>query len=128
MICDSLGRPLRFKLTAGQRHDNLAAKDLLAGFQAQAVLADRSSRNLYSLRQQRPAPDHRRDGRRGRHPLDAIAQAPDPARRSRLQLRNRIERCFNKLKHFRRFATRYDRRAELYLAFVHIAAIALWLR
>ena len=44
------------------------------------------------------------------------------------KLRNRIERCFNKLKHFRRFATRYDRRADLYLAFLHIAAIMLWMR
>ena len=44
------------------------------------------------------------------------------------KLRNRIERCFNKLKHFRRFATRYDRLASHYLAFVHLAAIMLWLR
>ena len=43
-------------------------------------------------------------------------------------LRNRIERCFNKLKHFRRIATRYDRRAIHYLAFIHLAAIMIWLR
>jgi len=43
--------------------------------------------------------------------------------------RNRIERCFNRLKHFRRFATRYDRRAIHFLAFVNIAAAAMiWLR
>ena len=35
--------------------------------------------------------------------------------------RNRIERCFNKLKHFRRFATRFDRRAAHFLAFIHLA-------
>ena len=35
--------------------------------------------------------------------------------------RKRIERCFNKLKHFRRFATRFDRRAVHFLAFIHIA-------
>ena len=34
----------------------------------------------------------------------------------------------NKLKHFRRFATRYDRRADDFLAFVHLAAICIWLR
>lgn len=42
--------------------------------------------------------------------------------------RNRIERCFNRLKHFRRFATRYDRRAIHFLAFVQIAAAMIWLR
>lgn len=41
MIGDSLGRPLRFRLSAGQRHDDLAARDLLA----QAVLADRTYNN-----------------------------------------------------------------------------------
>ncbi|HWT13741.1 MAG TPA: transposase, partial [Allosphingosinicella sp.] len=38
------------------------------------------------------------------------------------KLRNRIERCFNKLKHFRRLATRYDRRALHFLSFIQLAA------
>ena len=42
--------------------------------------------------------------------------------------RNRIERCFNKLKHFRRLATRYDRRAVHFLAFLCLAAAMLWMR
>jgi transposase len=42
--------------------------------------------------------------------------------------RNRIERCFNKLKHFRRIATRYDRRAVHFLAFLSLAAAVLWMR
>ena len=42
--------------------------------------------------------------------------------------RNRIERCFNKLKHFRRLATRYDRRACHFLAFLFLAASMLWMR
>ena len=37
-------------------------------------------------------------------------------------LRNRIERCFNKLKDSRRSATRYDKTADSYLAFIHISA------
>ena len=44
------------------------------------------------------------------------------------RLRNRIERCFNKLKHFRRFSTRYDRLARHFLAFTHIAAARIWMR
>lgn len=43
-------------------------------------------------------------------------------------LRNRIERCFNRLKNARRFATRYDKLAETFGGFVHLVAIRLWLR
>ena len=42
--------------------------------------------------------------------------------------RNRIERCFNKLKHFRRLSTRYDRRACHFLAFLCLAGAMLWMR
>src|SRR4029450_9925728 len=42
--------------------------------------------------------------------------------------RNRIERCFNKLKHFRRLATRYDRRARHFLPFLCLPASMLWMR
>ena len=44
------------------------------------------------------------------------------------KLRNRIERCFNKLKCSRRFATRYDKTAASYLGFFHIVAARIWLR
>ena len=122
MICDRLGRPLRFILTAGQRHDSLTAKALLESFEAEAVIADKAydSNDLRAFI------------------AEMGAQAVIPSNRSRKVLiphdetaykeRNRIERCFNKLKHFRRFATRYERRAIHYLAFVHLAAAMLWLR
>ncbi len=42
--------------------------------------------------------------------------------------RNAVERFFNKLKHFRRVATRYDKLLDNFFGFVKIAAIALWLR
>lgn len=66
------------------------------------------------------------------------ADAVIPCNRTRKQLipydaelykhRNRIERCFNKLKHYRRVATRYDRRAIYFLAFVTLACCMLWMR
>jgi len=43
-------------------------------------------------------------------------------------LRNRVERCFNKLKNARRLATRYDKTAESYLGFIQIVSIKLWMR
>ena len=42
--------------------------------------------------------------------------------------RNQIERCFDRMKHFRRFATRYDRRTIHFNGFVHLAAAMIWLR
>lgn len=42
--------------------------------------------------------------------------------------RNIIERMFNKMKNFRRVATRYDKLGIAYLAFVLIVGIYLWLK
>ena len=42
--------------------------------------------------------------------------------------RNLIERCFNKLKHFRRIATRFEKLARNYLAAVLLASTRLWTR
>jgi transposase len=41
--------------------------------------------------------------------------------------RNHVERFFNRIKQCRRVATRYDRLAGNYLAFVQLASIRLWL-
>jgi len=41
--------------------------------------------------------------------------------------RNRIERLVNRLKQYRRVATRYDKLADSYSAFVTLAAIRMWL-
>ena len=39
---DALGNPLRFLLTGGQRHDITQAEDLIADFDFERVIADRS--------------------------------------------------------------------------------------
>ena len=122
MLADSFGRPLRFILTAGQVGDVLAAPALLEGFQAAAVLADKAY-----------------DSNAFRQIIaDSGAEAVIPSNRTRKVIiphdpviyrhRNRIERCFNKLKHFRRLATRYDRRACHFLAFLCLAGAMLWMR
>ena len=46
----------------------------------------------------------------------------------RYRARNLVERFFNKIKHCRRVATRYDKLAANYLAFVQLESIRLWLR
>ena len=42
--------------------------------------------------------------------------------------RNLVERFFNKLKHFRAVATRYDKTPENYLASVKLASVRIWMR
>ena len=122
MLCDGLGRPLRFRLTAGQRHDSLAAKDLLEGFTASAVLADRAYDNN-EMRQTIAT-----SGAETVIPSTRSRTTPIPYNKTTYKQRNLIERCFNKLKHCRRFATRYDRRATYFLAFIHLAAAMIWMR
>lgn len=48
MLADALGRPLRFRITAGQAHDITAAQPLLEGQSAGAIFADKTydSNNL----------------------------------------------------------------------------------
>jgi transposase len=122
MACDTLGRPVRFLLAAGQSHDILAVPALLEGQRPSAVLADRAY-DANSLRALLV-----RIGAKAVIPSTRSRKAPIPHDATVYKLRNRIERCFNKLKHFRRFATRYDRLATHYLAFTHIAAAMIWMR
>jgi transposase len=44
------------------------------------------------------------------------------------EMRNIMERCFNKLKNARRLATRYDKTARNYSGFIHIVSIRLWMK
>lgn len=121
-LTDAQGRPLRFILTEGQAHDSTTAADLIAGRATTGVIADRA----YDNNALRELID------------EAGAQAVIPSTRSRkiviphdrlaYRLRNRIERFFNKLKHFRHIATRYDRRAIHFLAALHIASAMIWMR
>lgn len=122
MLADALGRPLRLIVTAGQTGDITLAPALLEGQVGEAVLADKAydSNALRALIASTGAeaviPSNR--SRKTIIPHDALAY----------KSRNRIERCFNRLKHFRRFATRYDRRTVHFTGFVHLAAAMIWLR
>lgn len=122
MLADSLGRPLRFILTPGQAGDVTQAPTLLDGYRADHVIADTAydSRALRGVIAAIGAKAVIPSNPTRKHPF-----AHDPAI---YRLRNRIERCFNKLKHFRRLATRYDRRALYFLSFIHLAAAIIWMR
>ena len=122
MLADALGRPVRFIVTAGQVGDITQAPALLQDQTGRAVLANKAY-----------------DSNALRAIIDAMgAEAVIPSNRCRkvtiphdaivYKHRNRIERCFNRLKHFRRFATRYERRTIHFIGLVHLAAAMIWLR
>jgi transposase len=107
--------PVDFRITAGQAAEYAQAILLLEGQQAEAVIADKGYDSAEIVAKV--------------HGLGAVAVIP-PRRhwkqprtydRQLYKQRNRIERCFNRLKHFRRFSTRYCRTIE---AFRSITALA----
>jgi transposase len=122
-LSDRLCRPVVLHLTAGQDADIAAAPDVLALAPAmRALLADKGY-DGDSLRAQI---------------IDRGAKPVIPNKSNRVVIhpfnkraykgRNVIERCFCRLKDFRRVATRYDKLARNFLAAVHLAAvIAYWL-
>ena len=60
-------------------------------------------------------------------PAKSNRRNPAPHDRAKYRWRNQIERLFNKLKNWRRVATRYDKTAESYIGFVSLASVLLWL-
>jgi len=122
VLADTQGRPLRFILTGGEAHDITTAPQLLEDITARGVIADKAY-DSDALRELI---------------AEAHAEAVIPSKASRTitiphnkiayRLRNRIERFFNKLKHFRHIATRYDRRASHFLACLHLASAMIWMR
>jgi transposase len=121
-LVDAEGRPVRLELTAGQAGDAPAAETLLEELSSGATLiADRA---------------YDTDAIRG-FAAARGAWANIPPRSIRRQAfsfsgwvyrqRNLVERFFNRIKHFRGLATRYDRRPDNFLAALKIAAIRFWL-
>ena len=70
----------------------------------------------------------RRSRQRGRHPAETKSDRQRAYDTDLYKERNIIERFFNKLKQFRRVATRYDKLLANFMGFVKLAAIAIWLK
>lgn len=68
-----------------------------------------------------------RQGIRATIPRRRDEMRPGPFDREAYRHRNRVERCINRLKQYRRIATRYEKRAANYLAMLTLVAIVLWL-
>ena len=66
-------------------------------------------------------------GIRSMIPWKSNQQQRGPFDKTLYRERNRVERTINRLKQFRRVATRYEKRGTNYLAMVTIPSILLWL-
>jgi transposase len=126
------GKPIAFVLQPGQRHESQAFEQLM---EQGAVKPHQRGRprlrprriagdKAYSSRQIRQwlrqhgicvTIPHKQNERRG------------PFSKELYKLRARIEQLINRLKQFRRIATRYEKRADNYLGMVTIGAILLYL-
>jgi transposase len=122
-VVDANGLPVHLGLTPGEAHDNRLCPVLLSGLRPRTMLlADRGydADWIRALVGQQGAwanipPKQNRK--------EAICFSPYLYR-----ARNLIERFFNKIKQYRRIATRYDKLAANYLAFIKLASIRIWLR
>jgi transposase len=111
------------KLTEGQAHDGKSVGDLLDALaEGQILLADRAY-DSDALRQDlsergawaniKPMPNRKN-----------VASFSSYLYR----YRNLVERFFNKIKHYRAVATRYDKLPENFLAGVKLASLRIWMR
>ena len=122
MNVDALGNPLRFRLTAGQRHDITQAEALIADYDFERVIADRAY----------DADDFIQVI------IDKEAEVVIPPRKNRKQSREydkhlykerHLVECFiNKIKHYRRIFSRFEKLSKHYLGFLSFVGALIWLR
>src|SRR6516164_1508029 len=111
-LADALGNPYALMLTAGQDHDLACAEPLLEHANPGAIIADKAydadalinKLMDHGVTPVIPPKANRKDKRECDFAL--------------YRERNLVERFFNKIKHFRGVATRYDKLARNYLAAV----------
>jgi transposase len=115
--------PVRIVLSQGQSSDKAIAPALIDGLKEDRdLIADRGydSRAIIELVESR--------GGRAHIPTCRDRKVQRSVDHALYRQRNLIERFFNKLKHFRRVATRYDKTARNFLAAILLAATRLWAR
>lgn len=119
---DGLGNPLRFRLTEGQGADITQARALIAGYPAEYVIADKAydaDAFLQSISAQGAVPvippmSHRK-----------VLRDYD----KHLYQERHLAECFiNKIKHFRRIFSRFDKLADRYMGFLSFVGALIWLR
>ena len=124
---------MAFVLTPGQRHEASVFEELMT-----RGAVRRPGRGRPRVRPRRVCGDKgyssrkirvylRRRGIRYTIARKSNERRNGPFDRKLYRTRNLVERAINRLKQFRRIATRYEKRAENYLAMLYIGSILLWL-
>jgi transposase len=138
------GRPLAVCLTVGQRHESTQLEAVLDAIRVprrrgrprkrpDEVALDKGysypkCRRLLRRRGIRHVIPERKDQREQRQQKGSRGGRPPRFDRTVYRLRSWAERGVNRLKQFRRVATRYEKKALCYLGIVHFACIMIWLR
>lgn len=122
-VVDGRGLPVRIVITPGQASDKAAVDALFDGLPAAPdVVADRGYDAIAIVEKIEAR------GGRAHIPTQKDRKLQRTVRRDVYRQRNLVERFFNRLKHFRRVATRYERNVENFLAAVLLASTRLWIR
>lgn len=129
---DGQGHPVTFVLTGGERTEISQAEQLL---EQGAVRRPSGQKRRYPKRVAGDKGYSFRPFRRYLHRKGIRTTIPTRSNQRRspsfdqqiYRQRNRVERLINRLKQFRRIATRYEKRAVNYAAMVTIAMVLLWL-
>ncbi len=135
MTTDALGNPLHFALSGAQAHDMTQAAQLLT--QAQTRAQELEQAITRSIADKGYDAEPLRDLLRhwGIEPVIPYrtSKANLPAEKPEVDWHSYKERhlveCFiNRIKHYRRIFTRYDKPAQRYLGFLSFVAALGWLR
>jgi transposase len=119
---NGLGLPVRLVLTPGQAADVTQAKGLIEGIPTEVVIGDKgydSGEVVAAVRGQ---------DAEAVIPSRKNAKRPRVIDQDRYKDRSLVERFWARAKQYRRVATRFEKKAQNFLAFVHLASIMILLR
>jgi len=121
VVCDALGNPLRFKLTPGNISDVGELPGLIKGLSAKALLADKGydSNAVVELALT--------DGMEAIIPSRSNRKLIRPLDLTRYCARHLVENLFQRMKIFRRVATRFEKLDERFMGFVYLTGIMKWI-